>query len=312
MIQGHNLRIDRGACRREREKYHPGMDFTIVTPSFQQLERLECCIASVADQQGVSVEHIVQDGGTEGFENFTKQMERKWPNRQGYRRFMVSEKDGGMYDAINRGFQKATGAIYAYLNCDEQYLSGTLHKVANAFRCDPHVDLLFGDALVVDEKGKARCWRKVLVPLVGHTWTCHFSAFTAAMFFRRRVVDAGISFDASYRAAADAAWYLKVRRRGIKAGRLGFIAAAFSETGNNLGMSEQAEKERVRLNSTAPLWMRAARPGWLAIHRARRFLGGAYRTGNFSYAIFQPSHHTRQAESVKHLRSTWPGRCWGF
>ena len=78
------------------------MDFTIVTPSYRQLEQLGCCIASIADQEGVSVEHIVQDGGTEGFGDFAKKMAERWPDRSGYQRIMVSEKDGGMGDIYNR------------------------------------------------------------------------------------------------------------------------------------------------------------------------------------------------------------------
>ena len=71
------------------------MDFTIVTPSFRQLEQLGCCIASVADQEGVTLEHIVQDGGTEGFGDFAKKMAERWPDRPGYRRVMVSRKRQG-------------------------------------------------------------------------------------------------------------------------------------------------------------------------------------------------------------------------
>ena len=89
------------------------MDFTIVTPSFRQLEQLACCIASIADQEGVTVEHIVQDGGTEGFEEFAKRMAKRWPDRSTYRRVMISGTDQGMYDAINRGLKKATGEICA-------------------------------------------------------------------------------------------------------------------------------------------------------------------------------------------------------
>ena len=40
------------------------------------------------------------------------------------------EKDGGMYDAVNRGYRRAQGDILAYLNCDEQYLPGALKTVA--------------------------------------------------------------------------------------------------------------------------------------------------------------------------------------
>jgi len=288
------------------------MDFTIVTPSFRQLEQLDCCIASIADQEGVSVEHIVQDGGTEGFGDFAKKMAERWPDRPGYHRTMVSEKDGGMYDAINRGFEKAKGSICAYLNCDEQYLPETLKKVAEAFRSNPQVDLFFGDAIVIDEKGNARCWRKILVPLVGHTWTCHFSAFTAAMFFRRRLLDGGIRFDTNYRAAADAAWYLKARQRRAQTGSLGFVTSTFIDSGENLGMTDTAQKEREQLTRTAPFWIRIFRPGWLLLHRARRFLAGAHRPRSFTYKIFSFPCAERREFVASSLRATWPGRMWGF
>jgi len=288
------------------------MDFTIVTPSFRQLEQLESCIASVADQEGVEVEHIVQDGGTDGFAEFAKKLAQRWPDRPGYRRVMVSGKDRGMYDAINRGFEKARGSIYAYLNCDEQYLPDTLKKVAEAFRSNPQVDLFFGDALVIDKKGNARCWRKVLVPLVGHTWTCHFSAFTAAMFFRRSLLDKGIRFDTSYRAAADAAWYLEARRRGARAGSLGFMASTFVDSGENLGMTAVARKEREQLTRTAPFWVRMFRPGWLLLHRVRRFLAGAHRPLSFTYKIFSSPCAERREFVAPCVRGIWPGRMWGY
>ena len=283
-----------------------------MTPSFRQLEQLGCCIASIADQEGVSVEHIVHDGGTRGFAEFTKRMADRWPDRPGYRRVMISEPDQGMYDAINRGLKKATGGICAYLNCDEQYLAGTLQTVATAFRRHPETDLFFGDTLVLDERGNARCWRRVLVPLVGHTWTCHFSAFTAAMYFRRRLLDKGILFDTNYRAAADAAWYLEVRTRGIRARSLGQVTSTFVETGENLGMSQLAKKERQTLTRIAPFWMRCFRPGWLVLHRARRFLMGAYRLRSFDYGIFLSYNEERTNISSPSLRATWPGRLWGF
>jgi glycosyltransferase involved in cell wall biosynthesis len=288
------------------------MDFTIVTPSFRQLEQLGCCIASIADQEGVSMEHIVQDGGTEGFAEFAQKMAKEWPDRPGYRRVMVSEKDKGMYDAINRGFEKAGGSICAYLNCDEQYLPDTLKKVVEAFRLHPKVDLFFGDALVLDEKGKARCWRKVLVPLVVHTWTCHFSAFTAAMFFRRRLLDDGIRFDTNYRAVADAAWYLEARHRKAAVASLEFVTSTFIDSGENLGMTAIAREERDQLTLTAPFWVRLFRPGWLLLHRARRFLAGAHRPRNFIYKVISYPSMERKEVSAPLLRATWPGRMWGF
>ncbi len=90
---------------------------SIVTPSFRPGPWLRLCMASVADQEAVTFEHIIQDAGSD---DGTLDWLRAEPQ---VRTFV--EKDGGMYDAINRGLQRATGDIVAYLNCDEQYLPGT-------------------------------------------------------------------------------------------------------------------------------------------------------------------------------------------
>ena len=59
-----------------------------------------------------------------------------------------------MYDALNRGLRRARGEICAHLNCDEQYLPGTLNRVAAIFEAQPEIDIVFGDALVVVRHGE--------------------------------------------------------------------------------------------------------------------------------------------------------------
>jgi len=288
------------------------VDFTIVTPSFRQLEQLECCIASIADQEGVSVEHIVQDGGTEGFAEFSKKMSERWPDRAGYRRVMVSEPDQGMYDAINRGLKRATGSICAYLNCDEQYLPGVLKTVLQRFKGSSDVDLFLGDVVVVDGEGKPICHRKMIRPGLAHTWTCHFGALTAGIFFRRKVIDRGLFFDTSYRAAADAEWFLRILQSGLGVEPLRTTTSAFMEGGDNLGLSATAISERTRLTRSAPVWMRALRPWWVVWHRARRVAAGAHRAENITYAVHLLDNLKRTSFSVKKLRTTWPGRVWNY
>src|SRR4051812_32476315 len=107
------------------------MKFSIVTPSFRQLDWLQLCVASVGDQTGVEVEHIVQDAGTEGIGDFVQ---------IGSHLRLFVEADAGMYDAINRGLRRATGQICAYLNSDEQYLPDALRKVAHVFAANPELD----------------------------------------------------------------------------------------------------------------------------------------------------------------------------
>lgn len=77
---------------------------------------IDCCIRSAKDQEGVDLEHIIQDGGsTDG----TAKLCQQFPSVH-----YVQKKDQGMYDAINRGFKRAQGDIFLQLNCDEQLLPG--------------------------------------------------------------------------------------------------------------------------------------------------------------------------------------------
>jgi hypothetical protein len=288
------------------------VDFTIVTPSFRQLEQLGCCIASIADQEGVSVEHIVQDGGTDGFAEFAEKMAERWPVRPGYRRIMISEPDQGMYDAINRGLKKATGSICAYLNCDEQYLTGVLKMVFRRFQISPEADLFLGDVVVVDGEGRPVCLRKMVTPTLAHTWTCHFAGLTAGIFFRRSIVEKKLLFDTNYRAAADAEWYVSLLHAGVRVRPLKEITSIFREAGGNLGMSELAKKERTRLNRTAPLWMRLLRPWWVLWHRWRKWSGGCHEKQDVSIKIYNPGQGGRREATVRSLRVTWPGRLRNF
>ena len=286
------------------------MDFTIVTPSFRQLGKLAGCIASIADQEGVRVEHLVQDGGTEGFREFAETMAHRWPDRPGYRRIMISQPDQGMYDAINRGLAKAEGGLCAYLNCDEQYEAGTLRRVREIAAAHPRDEVWVGDVVVVGEEGQALCQRKVLPPTLRHTWTCHLAAFTAATFFRRSLIDQQFFFNPDYRAAADAEWFVRVLGSGRQPQRLGFVCASFMERGDNLGLSLVAQEERCRLNQTAPGWMRALSWAWVLEHRIRRWTWGCHRRTDVTYSLFLEKANHRTQKVAHHLRTTWPGRLW--
>jgi hypothetical protein len=94
----------------------------------------------------VPLEHIVQDAGSD---DGTLDWLRDDPRVRAF-----VEKDQGMYDAINRGFRRATGDIFAWLNCDEQYLPGALRSVTAFFDSHPAVDVLFGDVVMVDAEGR--------------------------------------------------------------------------------------------------------------------------------------------------------------
>lgn len=120
---------------------------TVVTPSFNQAPYLEQTISSVLKQNYSNLEYIVIDGGsTDG----SVEIVRKFQDSITY---WVSEKDRGQAHAINKGLERATGDIIAYLNSDDFYLDGTLQRVADYFGSHPEVDLIHGRCRIVDEGG---------------------------------------------------------------------------------------------------------------------------------------------------------------
>ena len=254
------------------------MQFSIITPSYRNSSWLKLCIASVADQ-GVAVEHIVQDAGSDdGTLNWL-------PSDPRVKAFV--EKDAGMYDAVNRGLRRATGDILAYLNCDEQYLPGALRSVEKFFQAHPEVDMVFGDVVMVDANGNYLYHRKMQTPLLHHTWTCHLSTLSCAMFFRRRVIsEMNLFFDPQWRDVGDGEWMVRAIQKKIRMATLGTFASTFTQTGANMSAGPNAHRENKRLRETAPTWAQGTRPLIILHHRLRRWLGGMYRQQPFTFEIF--------------------------
>jgi glycosyltransferase involved in cell wall biosynthesis len=247
----------------------PAPDFTIITPTFNGLAYLKQCRASIADQAGVDVEHIVVDGAsTDGTVDWLKQQEGlTW----------ISEKDRGMYDAVNKGLDRAAGRYVAYLNCDEQYLPGALAAVRDAFERAPRADFIFGDMLVVRPDGNLAAFRKSYPLRLSYVLSAHLYVPTCALFWRRRVVESGLRFDTAYRDTGDADFVVRALRAGHRARHLRRYLAAFTVTGQNMSMRPSALQERANMLAAAPAWIRALR---LPLHAARlceKGLHGAYR-----------------------------------
>jgi glycosyltransferase involved in cell wall biosynthesis len=268
------------------------MRFSIVTPSFRSGDWLKLCIASVADQD-VPLEHIIQD-------SVSDDGTLEWlPKDERVRAFI--EKDQGMYDALNRGFQRSSGDCLAWLNCDEQYLPGALKAVAGFFDKHPEVEVLFGDVVMVNAEGKYLSHRKMQSPLKYHTWTCHLSTLSCATFFRRGVMfDRGEFFKANLRDVGDGEWMVRLLRRGIKMAALGQFTSTFTQTGANMSAGENARRERRELRESAPWWARKFRPLIIAHHRLRRLLGGMYFQKPFGYELYTlPSPERRVRMDVE-------------
>jgi glycosyltransferase involved in cell wall biosynthesis len=300
--------------------------FSIITPSYRQLDWLGRCVASVRDQEfpGTppphAVEHIIQDAGTEGIEAFARDIGAAFhrdgaridgpPETAGMAPAPVriySERDSGMYDAVNRGLDRATGELCAYLNCDEQYLPGVLARVSAEFERCPDIDVFFGDMIVTDACGQPLSYRQTITPDPVHLRLHQLNTPTCATFFRRRVFDAGHRFPPDWKAIGDAVWMWGLLRAGVRTGLLGFPTSAFFLTGDNLSADPRALGEMCR-------WREApdAPPGWkripaAAAFRWRKWIAGAYRKRDVTLDIHLPGRPPgRHPVTARKLGTGWP------
>jgi glycosyltransferase involved in cell wall biosynthesis len=277
------------------------VNFSIVTPSFRNSQWLKLCIASVADQEGVTLEHIVQDSCSDDDT-------RLWlPQDRRVRAFI--EKDQGMYDAVNRGFKRAQGDIVAYLNCDEQYLPGALQAVRQFFDEKPGVEAVFADTIVVDPEGDYLCHRHSLLPRANHLWV-RFPNLTCAIFLRRKSLEARqLYFDTQWRDLGDVYWVMEMVRRGTHRAVLPRFTSVFYETGDNMNLKPNAIREKQIKAGQTPRWIKTSWPIFVLIHRLRVLKRGAFSQGPFDYSLYTPaSPEKRVQRHVAKPTALWPGR----
>jgi glycosyltransferase involved in cell wall biosynthesis len=252
--------------------------FSIITPSFRNSDWLKLCIASVADQTGVELEHIVQDScSDDGTQDWL-------PRDPRVKAFI--EKDAGMYDAINRGYRRATGDILAYLNCDEQYLPGALAAVREFFEKNPQVEVALAGSIITDGDGKYICHRQLMVPNTRHIWF-RFPFLTSSVFIRRKVIhERGLFFDTRWRDLGDFHWALSLLQNRVPTAVCDAFTSTFADTGENMNMKPNAVREKAETEKMIPAWLRPFKPFWILSHRLRRFRAGHFNLAPMSYEIY--------------------------
>jgi glycosyltransferase involved in cell wall biosynthesis len=343
------------------------MTFSIITPSYGQLEWLRLCVASVADQnqplkQGISkledgslgadgpvapaaqgvhdgtqspisnlqsparsplaIEHIIQDAGTPGIEEFAKGMGEELMSRYGgelvadlqtfellhlrtafgYTLRIFKESDAGMYDAINKGIARSSGEICAWLNCDEQYLQGSLQRVRKMFGKKKSIDVLLGDAALLDEKSKIVSYRRIMKPSLWHTRLVHLHSLSCAMFFRRSAMPSQ-PLDPRWKIISDAVLMDYFLKSGKKIKACHVLLSVYCFTGENLSARPSGELQRWWSETKWP--PRLFKMPVVMIHRIRRLRHGAYNSRVLQLSIYRSDQNTRSITSGN-VSGLWP------
>ncbi len=234
---------------------------SIITPSYDQAQYLEQTILSVLQQNYEALEFIIIDGGsTDG----SVEVICKYENELA---FWVSERDRGQAHALNKGLERATGEIVAYLNSDDLYLPGAFAAVVNYFRDHPECEWLCGDTVMFGNEQEEVLISANVPKSAAHALSWAYKAPQPGMFWKRELLREG--FDDRWRYCFDHELYVRLLHAGHKCEHLPVTLAAYRLHPASKTIAEGdlfdrdfdqiAEIYEPRLEGTARRWCAATR-----------------------------------------------------
>jgi glycosyltransferase involved in cell wall biosynthesis len=180
---------------------------SVITIVYNNVRHIERTILSVINQTYTNIEYILVDGfSTDGtleiVQQYTSQIET-----------LISEKDKGIYDAMNKGLAVAKGDYVIFMNSgDEFYSSDTVDKV---FATANDADIYYGETEMIDEAGNSLGQRRHKAP-EQFTWR-HFkygmSISHQAIYIKRSITQ---PYDRQYELSADIDWILQAAKKAKK------------------------------------------------------------------------------------------------
>lgn len=210
------------------------MRISVITVCLNSVKTIERTIQSVLKQHYGDLEYIVIDGGS---------MDGTIAVIEQYKEFIsywISEKDHGLYDAMNKGIAKVTGEIIAFLNSDDWYEENTLVKVNSYF--EQYNPMILTGRVNTLQKGK---WTKYTNILDGDKENIRMAMIyrQPAMFVRREVFERFGRFSTRYKIAADFEWMLRVHDAGVKIMCVEDVFTNFSSMGISNTDTDRTIKE---------------------------------------------------------------------
>ncbi|HEX3933762.1 MAG TPA: glycosyltransferase family 2 protein [Puia sp.] len=181
---------------------------TIVTPNYNQAEFLEQTILSVTEQQYPDLEYIIIDGGsTDGSIEIIKKYEK-------HLAYWISEPDEGLYHALQKGFDKASGEVLGWINSDDMLHPGSLSVIGEIFSSFEKIRWITGCPSALDEKGRTvavadgKQWSKYNFYLYDYRWIQQESTFWRRSLWQQ----AGSQLNLQIKYAADFELWLRFFR----------------------------------------------------------------------------------------------------
>ena len=232
------------------------MKISIVTITYNAARTLQRTLDSVACQTYTDIEHLIIDGASK---DATVAIAERYKAPSRHEVVIQSEPDKGLYDAMNKGLQKATGDYLVFLNAgDTLYAPDTIETVVRCVQQPPLLleraggeapAVIYGDTAITDAEGNFLHLRTHRPP-EQLTWksfkqgmlVCHQAFYVLTSLARQ------IPYNLQYRHSADVDWCIRImreaERRGMALVNTHAILANFEEGGDTTQHHRDSLKER--------------------------------------------------------------------
>jgi len=243
------------------------MRYSIVTVTFNAAAMLPVTLESLAAQRCQDLEWLVQDGASA--DQSLALITAHSAATMGLR--LVSEPDGGIYDAMNRAVARAQGDWIYFLNAGDALADAEVLASVAAAADASAVDLIVGEVLTVGP----RVTQHRSYAHLGPTRLLFDSLCHQAVFARRSLFDRFGAFDTRFRYAADYDWLLRVWRGGARVRMLPQVVAHFATGGAHAKAATDTsrENEAVRRQHANAALLAFGRLWFHNAHRLRRACG---------------------------------------
>ncbi len=211
---------------------------TVITVVFNGEQYIERTLRSVQAQRGVALEHLIIDGASkDGTLTIVDRMKNATT-------VVVSERDRGIYDAMNKGLAKASGTFVIFMNAGDEFADEL--ALSRAMDGNVNADFIYGNTLVVDERGIVLGDRRLSPPpqLTWRSFNHGMCVSHQSMLVRRTLA---VPFDLSYKISADIDWTIRVLKQCKEIVNANAYIARFLEGGVSAARRKEGLKERFEI-----------------------------------------------------------------
>jgi glycosyltransferase involved in cell wall biosynthesis len=211
---------------------------SVITIVYNNVRDIERTMLSVLGQTYTNIEYIIIDGlSNDG----TLQVINKYQDRISK---LISEKDKGIYDAMNKGLAIATGDYVIFMNSGDEFYA--IDTVANVFAAADDADIYYGETEMIDGAGQSLGQRRHQAPAM-FTWRSFkygMSISHQAIYIKRALTE---PYDTSYQLSADIDWIIRAAKKASKIVNVNQYVAKYLVGGMSKKKHRQSLQERFNI-----------------------------------------------------------------